>query len=734
MGKQRSQRAILAFNAGEWSPRMEGRADLERSHRAAATLENVLVETYGRARARPGLQYIAGVRIPIPLTYVSREGVARMYGITEFGDLSDPPKKYLELISNRAEINRSGATPAFSYVRAPQLVRFTTSGTKTVQLAADAERPGVSGIAASDTLESFDFTGDYTAKPLDWTKAKRRKYTTGAAALAAGEAAVDFSLHTGNQGDTTTTTGDTLLRIAWPVWKGTYWEITGTLSSAASVGTLRMALRTGNADPGDPETAGVLVSPEGAFTIYVPPDSSVRFWVRASTWGTEWNGSAFPPNFVELYPAPWSVAGMADAELPMWFYFPAGTGYAVNDKMELDDGVQRYEERLALEDTLTAAIQRGSEGVDWIEGVESVATTISITGGTTAESHSPMDWEGRIVTASRTFTGLTAGNRYSVDVLVRTNTIGLTDYAFATESFEFVTGAASYAFDYETIAAVGQDKRAMTMTATDLGADPVAPSALDPDVMLWYGRILQAGGTITGASLTIANDLVLALKAASLWDKITYLLPLLGDFAAILVPLRDRNNEGNATNTAFVAGDFSEATGLQGNGSSKYLIFPFSPNDLGTSQVGGLFWWELGFTGSGNVEPIGCYNNAANRRFVLDLRSTLEAFRWGTAGTDAAITAVAATSKFYHGERRSSTDRELYRNGASIATDAGADSTTGIADNNIIAWGNDLGASIAPWPGRGGCAGCTNGTMSDADALALYEILRDELMTPTTRI
>lgn len=50
------------FTAGEWSPFLDGRADLEKYDYAARTLQNMRVLPYGGITLRPGLQFIAGTK------------------------------------------------------------------------------------------------------------------------------------------------------------------------------------------------------------------------------------------------------------------------------------------------------------------------------------------------------------------------------------------------------------------------------------------------------------------------------------------------------------------------------------------------------------------------------------------------------------------------------------------------------------------------------------------------
>ena len=52
----------MAFNNGEFAPRLDARVDLEKAALAARTLENMTVYVHGGARRRPGLRFV--VEIP----------------------------------------------------------------------------------------------------------------------------------------------------------------------------------------------------------------------------------------------------------------------------------------------------------------------------------------------------------------------------------------------------------------------------------------------------------------------------------------------------------------------------------------------------------------------------------------------------------------------------------------------------------------------------------------------
>lgn len=54
-----SRTSLLSFNAGEWTPKLEGRVDLPKYKASCRTLENAFAEVYGIVTRRPGMRYVA---------------------------------------------------------------------------------------------------------------------------------------------------------------------------------------------------------------------------------------------------------------------------------------------------------------------------------------------------------------------------------------------------------------------------------------------------------------------------------------------------------------------------------------------------------------------------------------------------------------------------------------------------------------------------------------------------
>ena len=77
-------RAFLSqtnFSAGELDPRMLGRSDLRSFENGAAKLRNVVVETTGGVRRRPGMAYVAPAAAgPFHLLVFGGSQGARVFG------------------------------------------------------------------------------------------------------------------------------------------------------------------------------------------------------------------------------------------------------------------------------------------------------------------------------------------------------------------------------------------------------------------------------------------------------------------------------------------------------------------------------------------------------------------------------------------------------------------------------------------------------------------------------
>lgn len=99
-----------------------------------------------------------------------------------------------------------------------------------------------------------------------------------------------------------------------------------------------------------------------------------------------------------------------------------------------------------------------------------------------------------------------------------------------------------------------------------------AGSSVDADAAAWAAAVTANGGTYSASTLSAVSTFCASAKASGYWTKLNRINLFCGNqLAAALVPLKAGGGSATDTNVNFVAGDYTEATGLTGNGSTKYL-------------------------------------------------------------------------------------------------------------------------------------------------------------------
>jgi hypothetical protein len=117
----------------------------------------------------------------------------------------------------------------------------------------------------------------------------------------------------------------------------------------------------------------------------------------------------------------------------------------------------------------------------------------------------------------------------------------------------------------------------------------LAPQVSNADAQSWINRVYANGGTVSTSTATAVNDFCNAIDSAGLRDRFYRLNLFAGTgLASALVPLYRGPSLGGTqfggatdTNSNFVAGDYSETSGLKGNGSNKHLLTGLLPGDMG---------------------------------------------------------------------------------------------------------------------------------------------------------
>lgn len=96
--------------------------------------------------------------------------------------------------------------------------------------------------------------------------------------------------------------------------------------------------------------------------------------------------------------------------------------------------------------------------------------------------------------------------------------------------------------------------------------------SVDAAATAWALAVAGNGGTASSNTLGAVSAFAKSAKAAGYWTKLNRVNLFCGDqLAACMVPLKVGGGSATETNVNFVGGDYTEATGLTGNGSTKSL-------------------------------------------------------------------------------------------------------------------------------------------------------------------
>lgn len=202
-----------------------------------------------------------------------------------------------------------------------------------------------------------------------------------------------------------------------------------------------------------------------------------------------------------------------------------------------------------------------------------------------------------------------------------------------------------------------------------------------------FGASLDADAQafITAASITnptqqsAVNQLVVDLKAASLWSKMKAVYPFVGGSASSHKwNLKDPRDLDVAYRLSFAGGITHDSNGITGNGSTGYANTFINPSlhlTLNSSHVsyycrndvqnGALIFDEGVYTGSNTSYTLSYIRNTSNAAW--------SAF-WGDA--DLAVGTITDSRGLFVGTRQDSTNSKIFFNGTQKANSTASVSTT----------------------------------------------------------
>jgi hypothetical protein len=123
----------------------------------------------------------------------------------------------------------------------------------------------------------------------------------------------------------------------------------------------------------------------------------------------------------------------------------------------------------------------------------------------------------------------------------------------------------------------------------------------DADAQAFFDRVTAAGGTLSTTEKDATNQLVLDLKANSLWTPMKAIYPMVGASAAAC----SRNLKADEFNGSFSSGWTFASTGVTPNGTSAYMDTSLNPSIVINNVNDGHLSYYSRTQSTGNFVDIG---------------------------------------------------------------------------------------------------------------------------------
>lgn len=217
-----------------------------------------------------------------------------------------------------------------------------------------------------------------------------------------------------------------------------------------------------------------------------------------------------------------------------------------------------------------------------------------------------------------------------------------------------------------------------------LGINGIVASSIaqfDADALAFFARVTAAGGTLSTTEKIATNQLVLDLKANSLWTPMKAIYPMVGASAAACA----QNLKSSSFTGTFTSGWTFASTGATPNGTSAYMDTGYNINTEGSLNSAHISAYIRNNVATGS--QIGAYGGSFHHLYTryTDTKAYI--------GVNAIESSISSTNSqgFWIGSRIISTVQKLYKNNTTFINATSLSSTK--ANLNIYV-GASNGASV----------------------------------------
>ena len=193
----------------------------------------------------------------------------------------------------------------------------------------------------------------------------------------------------------------------------------------------------------------------------------------------------------------------------------------------------------------------------------------------------------------------------------------------------------------------------MILASSGIVASQIA--SFDADASAFFARVTAAGGSLTLSEKTATNQLVLDLKANSLWTPMKAIYPMVGASAAACA----QNLKSSSFTGSFSSGWTFASTGVTPNGTSAFMDTNFNPfTQLAVTSAHASFYLRTPLTTAASGYGV-VKNDYSERMDIINFQGTVYS-AIGSGGASQCLTTTTPYQSLILGSRTSSTSNKLY--------------------------------------------------------------------------
>jgi hypothetical protein len=240
----------------------------------------------------------------------------------------------------------------------------------------------------------------------------------------------------------------------------------------------------------------------------------------------------------------------------------------------------------------------------------------------------------------------------------------------------------------------------------------------DPDYVSFYNRVVAAGGSLTTTEQSATLQLVLDLKANSLWTPMKAIYPMVGSSAAACA----QNLKSSSFTGTFTSGWTFASTGATPNGTSAYMNIGLNPSMVLTNNNYHLSHYSLTQKTTGTEVDFAAISPSP---VMISLAQYYQGVGKGFVAGDYIVSAIAVlgatnTRGFQVNTRSSQTSAKMFLNNSQVGSTLTLSNTNPLPNANMSLGSNNNGGSYYEYSSKQ-CAFASIGDgLTDTQASNFY--------------